>query len=133
MRGLNKCFFIGNLSADPILKFTGSGTAVANFSIAVNESWKDDSGAVQERTEWINCVAWRKTAEICAEHLKKGNTVHIEGKMQTRSYEKDCAKKYITEIVVENVLFLGGKKEEKAERPEPNGAAKGDDESSLPF
>lgn len=104
---LNKCMFIGNLGRDPEMKFTPSGKAVTNFSIACTEKYKD-----KEKTEWVNCVAWEKTAELCNQYLKKGNPVFIEGKMETRSWDdKDGNKKYKTEIIVHSVQFLGGKRE----------------------
>ena len=99
-RSLNKVQLIGNLGKDPELKYTPSGVAVATFSIATSESWKDQEGNQQEKTEWHNIVAWRKLAEICGEYLKKGKKVYLEGKLQTRNYEKDGIKRYVTEIVV---------------------------------
>jgi single-strand DNA-binding protein len=83
---------------------------VASFSLATNESWKDQDGNLQERTEWHNIVAWRKLAEICGEYLKKGKKVYIEGRIQTRSYDdkNTGAKRYITEIVADNMIMLDG-------------------------
>ncbi|HLP17657.1 MAG TPA: single-stranded DNA-binding protein [Bacteroidota bacterium] len=107
-RGLNKVMLIGNLGKDPELKYTNSGIAVATFSVATADSWKDAEGNMQDRTEWHNIVAWRKLAEICGEYLKKGKKVYIEGKIQTRSYEKDGIKKYITEIVADQLVMLDG-------------------------
>lgn len=107
-KSLNKVQLIGHLGKDPELKYTPSGVAVANFSVATNESWKDQEGNVQERTEWHNIVAWRKLAEICGEWLKKGKRVYIEGRLQTRSYEKDGVKKYMTEIVADDLIMLDG-------------------------
>ena len=107
-RGLNKVTLIGNLGKDPELKYTNSGVAVATFSLATYDSWKDQEGNMQERTEWHNIVAWRKLAEICGQYLKKGSQVYIEGKIQTRSYnDKEGVKKYITEIVADQLLMLG--------------------------
>ncbi|MCX6137984.1 MAG: single-stranded DNA-binding protein [Ignavibacteriales bacterium] len=107
-KSLNKVQLIGHLGKDPELKYTPSGVAVATFSIATNESWKDQEGNVQERTEWHNIVAWRKLAEICGEWLKKGRRIYLEGRIQTRSYEKDGVKKYITEIVADDMIMLDG-------------------------
>ena len=108
-RGLNKVTLIGNLGKDPELKYTNSGVAVATFSLATSDSWKDQEGNMQERTEWHNIVAWRKLAEICGQYLKKGSQVYIEGKIQTRNYlDKEGVKKYITEIVADQLLMLGG-------------------------
>lgn len=107
-KSLNKVQLIGNLGRDPELKYTSAGVAVATFSIATSDSWKDQEGNTQERTEWHNIVAWRKLAEICGEWLKKGKRVYIEGKLQTRSYEKDGVKKYTTEIVADQLIMLDG-------------------------
>ena len=89
-------------------KYTPSGVAVATFSIATSESWKDTDGNQQEKTEWHNIVAWRKLAEICGEYLKKGKKVYLEGKLQTRNYEKDGVKRYVTEIVADQLIMLDG-------------------------
>jgi len=107
-KSLNKVQLIGNLGRDPELKYTSAGVAVATFSIATSDSWKDQEGNTQERTKWHNIVAWRKLAEICGEWLKKGKRVYIEGRLQTRSYEKDGVKKYITEIVADQLIMLDG-------------------------
>jgi single-strand DNA-binding protein len=109
-KSLNKVMLIGNLGKDPETRYTASGVAVATFTIATNESWKDQEGNLQERTEWHNIVAWRKLAEICGEWLKKGKKVYIEGRIQTRSYDdkNTGAKKYITEIVADNMIMLDG-------------------------
>ena len=135
-KSLNKAQLIGNLGKDPELKYTSAGVAVATFSIATSDSWKDQEGNIQERTEWHNIVAWRKLAEICGEWLKKGKRVYIEGKIQTRSYEKDGVKKYMTEIVADQLIMLdgGGQRStngSEAEAPASDAApAKEDD---LPF
>jgi single-strand DNA-binding protein len=109
-KSLNKVLLIGNLGKDPELRYTPGGVPVASFSIATNESWKDQDGNLQERTEWHNIVAWRKLAEICGEYLKKGKKVYIEGRIQTRSYDdkNTGAKRYITEIVADNMIMLDG-------------------------
>jgi len=109
-KGLNKVMLIGNLGKDPELRYTTSGKAVANFSLATSESWKDADGNAQERTEWHNIVAWTKLAEICGEWLKKGKKVYIEGRIQTRSYDDKNTgqKRNITEIVADNMLMLDG-------------------------
>ncbi len=134
-RSLNRVMLIGNLGKDPELRYTTSGVAVATFSIATNESWKDQDGNQQERTEWHNIVAWKKLAEICAEWLKKGKKVYIEGRIQTRSYDdkNTGAKKYITEIVAENMIMLDSKGSE-AGSPAPMAEARpGDKNDDLPF
>ncbi len=108
-KSLNKVQLIGNLGKDPELRYTTSGVAVTTFTIATNESWKDQDGNLQERTEWHNIVAWRKLAEICGEWLKKGKKVYVEGRLQTRSYDdKNGVKKYVTEIVADDLIMLDG-------------------------
>ena len=141
-RSLNKVMLIGNLGRDPEVRYTPSGVAVATFTIATNESWKDQDGNTQERTEWHNIVAWRKLAEICGEWLKKGKKVYIEGRLQTRSYDdkNTGTKRYITEIVADNMIMLdsrGGASGEPSQQSAPqaaeeplSGASKDDD---LPF
>jgi single-strand DNA-binding protein len=138
-KSLNKVMLIGNLGKDPEVRYTSSGVAVATFSLATNESWKDQDGNLQERTEWHNIVAWRKLAEICGEWLKKGKKVYIEGRIQTRSYDKNTGvKKYMTEVVADNLIMLdgrpaGGERETggSPEAAEPGtGGAK---EEDLPF
>lgn len=110
-KSLNKVMLIGNLGKDPELRYTTGGVAVASFTLATNESWKDQDGNMQERTEWHNIVAWRKLAEICGEWLKKGKKVYIEGRIQTRSYDdkNTGAKRYITEVVADNMIMLDGR------------------------
>ena len=110
-RSLNKVMLIGNLGKDPELRYTPSGVAVATFTVATNESWKDQDGNMQERTEWHNIVAWRKLAEVCGEWLKKGKKVYVEGRIQTRSYDdkNTGAKKYMTEIVLDSMIMLDGR------------------------
>jgi single-strand DNA-binding protein len=110
-RGLNKVMLIGHLGKDPELKYTPGGAAVATFSLATNESYKDKEGNQQEKTEWHRLVVWNKQAEIAAEYLKKGQQVFVEGKLQTRTWEKDGQKHYMTEIVVLNFQMLGRKGE----------------------
>ncbi len=113
MSGVNKALLIGRLGQDPEVKFTQSGTAVCNFSLATSETWKDkDSGEKQESTEWHKIVAWRRLAEICGEYLRKGSQVYIEGKLQTRSWEdQDGNKRWTTKIVANSMQMLGSKGE----------------------
>jgi len=111
---LNKVLLMGNLGRDPEVRFTTGGTAVANFSIATSESWKDKAGNPQDRTEWHRIVVWGKLAELCGEYLKKGRQVFVEGRLQTREWtDKENKKNYSTEIVASNVTFIG---------PRPEGA-----------
>jgi single-strand DNA-binding protein len=110
MASLNKCLFIGNVTRDPEIKYMASGEAVCNLSIACNESWKDKAGAKQERVEYVNIVAYRKLAEIIGEYVKKGSSLYVEGKMQTRKWEaKDGTDRYSTEIIIDQMQMLGGK------------------------
>jgi len=107
-KSLNKVILIGNLGKDPEVSYTPSGIAVAKFSLATGEKWKDAEGNIQEKTEWHNIVAWRKLAEICGQYLKKGSKAYIEGKLQTRSWDdkNTGVKKYMTEIVADNLIML---------------------------
>ena len=105
---INKAILIGNLGKDPELRYTASGTAVASFSIATTERFKNRNGEQQERTEWHNIVAWGPLAEICGKYLVKGKQVYIEGRIQSRSYDdRDGNKRYITEIVANEMKMLG--------------------------
>lgn len=109
-RGINKVILIGNLGADPELRYTGSGTAVCNMRIATNESYKDADGNMVEKTEWHSVVAWNRLAEICGEYLKKGSQAYFEGSLQTRSWDdKDGNTRYTTEIKVRDMQMLGGR------------------------
>ncbi len=110
-RGVNKVILVGNLGKDPELKYTPQGTAVAKFSLATSEKYKDKAGEWQERTEWHNLVAWARTAEVAAEYLKKGSTVFIEGRLRTDSWDdkETGQKKYKTEIIVNELVMLGGR------------------------
>jgi single-strand DNA-binding protein len=109
-RSLNKVMLIGNLGKDPEMRYTPAGVPVASFSMATSESWRDQDGNTQERTEWHNIVAWRKLAEICAEYLKKGKKVYIEGRIQTRSFDDKNTgqKRYMTEVIADNMIMLDG-------------------------
>jgi len=104
---INKVTLVGRLGKNPDLSFLPSGVAVAKFPVATDEQWTDKDGNKQERTEWHNVVAWRKLAEICAKYLVKGKLVYLDGKIQTRSYEdKEGNKRYITEIIADNMVML---------------------------
>ena len=108
---INRVFLIGNLGADPEVRYTQDGTAAASFTVATTEKWKGKDGQQQEHTEWHRVTAWRRLAEICGEYLAKGSRVYIEGKLQTRSYEKDGQKRYVTEIVAREMKMLSPKPE----------------------
>jgi single-strand DNA-binding protein len=107
--GVNKVILVGRLGADPDMRYTPSGQGVCEMRLATSESWNDKNGQRQERTEWHRIVVWGKRAEICSKYLAKGRQVYIEGRIQTRSYDdKDGNKRYITEIIANDVQFLGG-------------------------
>lgn len=100
-RGINKVILIGNLGNDPDLRYMTNGNAVCNISVATSDSWKDKSGQQQERTEWHRVVFFGKLAEIAGKYLHKGSKVYIEGRLQTREWEKDGIKRYTTEVIVD--------------------------------
>lgn len=107
---LNQCNFIGNTGDAPEIRHTNAGKKVASFSLAVTEKWKDQSGERQERTEWVRCVCFQEgLCGVLEQYVKKGSKLHITGKMQTRDYEKDGIKRYVTEIVVQNIEMLDSK------------------------
>jgi single-strand DNA-binding protein len=109
-RSVNKAILIGNLGKDPETKYTPSGQAVTRFSVATNERWKDKSGELQERTEWHNIVCWAKLSDIAGQYLTKGSSVYVEGRIQTRSWDgQDGKKHYMTEIVANELVLLGGR------------------------
>ena len=109
MAAVNKAIILGNLGRDPEVRFTQSGRAVANFTVATTDTWFDQENGRQERTDWHNIVVWGKQAETCGQYLSKGRQVYVEGRIQTRSYDdRDGNKRYVTEIVAQRVQFLGG-------------------------
>lgn len=136
MAGINKAILVGRLGRDPEIRYTPDGRAVCNFSIATSDEWKDkDTGEKKERTEWHRIVAFGKLGEICGEYLAKGRQVYIEGRLQTRSWEKDGVTRYTTEIVAADVQFLGGRDSNESTRsaamtPPPNASPDDDD---IPF
>ncbi len=106
-RGINKVILVGNLGNDPEVRYTPSGTAVANVSVATGESWKDkNTGERQERTEWHRVVFFSRLAEIVEQYLKKGSKVYVEGRLQTRSWEQEGVKRYTTEIIANDMQML---------------------------
>lgn len=110
MASVNKVILVGNLGRDPELRYTQSGQAVANFTIATTERFSTRDGDRQERTEWHRIVTWGKTAELCAQYLAKGRSVYLEGRLQTREWEdKEGQKRRTTEITAQTVQFLGGR------------------------
>ncbi len=109
VRGLNKVMLIGNLGADPEMRYTPNGRAVTTFRIAVSRTWKDPStGEQQQDTQWVRIVAWAQLAEICARYLAKGRQVYVEGRLQTRTWDTpDGSRRSITEVVAQDVILLG--------------------------
>ncbi|MBM4301750.1 MAG: single-stranded DNA-binding protein [Deltaproteobacteria bacterium] len=138
MAGVNKVILVGNLGADPEMRYTADGTAVCNFRIATTEKFKDRQGNMQERTEWHKVVAWTKLAEICGQYLSKGKQVYIEGRIRNESWEKDGVKQYSYKIEANNMQMLGGaggRGQDQDREPEPpfgrpEGGAPEDD---IPF
>lgn len=125
-RGVNRVIAIGNLGKDPEIKALPSGSSVANFSIAVSESWKDKAGQKQERTEWIKCVAFNKLADIIQTYVTKGSKVYVEGKLQTRKWQaQDGADRYSTEVIISDMQMLdsknGGASKPSQATPAPGG------------
>jgi single-strand DNA-binding protein len=132
MAGINKVILIGRLGNDPEVRYTPDGTAVANFSIATSDEWTDKAtNEKRERTEWHRIVAWRKLGELCGEYLSKGRQVYIEGKLQTRSWEKDGVTRYTTEIVASDVQFLGSR--DSADTYVPPGSSQTRESSTPSF
>jgi single-strand DNA-binding protein len=110
MSGVNKVILVGNLGANPELRYTQGQQAVANLRIATTERWTDKSGQKQEATEWHRVVVWGKQAEIVGQYLTKGRSVYIEGRIRTRQWQDQAGqKRYTTEIVAQNVQMLGGR------------------------
>jgi single-strand DNA-binding protein len=107
-RGVNKVILVGNLGADPEIRYTTGGTAVANLRVATTESWTDKSGERTEKTEWHKVVLWGKQAETASQYLTKGKQVYLEGRLQTREWtDKDGNKRFSTEVVANQMLMLG--------------------------
>ncbi len=110
-RGVNKVIIVGNLGQDPETRYMPSGSAVTNFTVATNESWKDkQTGEQKERTEWHRVSMFNRLAEVAAEYLRKGSQVYIEGKLRTRKWQgKDGSDRYTTEIIADEMQMLGGR------------------------
>jgi len=109
MSGVNKVILVGRLGKDPEVRHLENGAAVANFSIATSETYKDrQTGEKREQTEWHNVVLWRGLAEVAEKYVKKGDMIYVEGKLRTRSWEKDGITRYTTEVVGDNMTMLGG-------------------------
>lgn len=134
---LNRVILIGRLGKDPEVRYMPNGEAVCNFSVATSESWKDQNGQRQERTEWHNITMYRKLAEIAGQYLKKGSQVYLEGKIQTRKYtDKNGIERTAYDIIANEMKMLGGNSQATQEQPKyPQGNAKPDDDISddVPF
>ena len=124
MSSVNKVILVGNLGRDAEMKHTPSGAAVSSFSLATTEKWTGKDGQKQEKTEWHRCVLWGKTAEAVSQYLTKGKQVYVEGRLETRQWEKDGQKHYSTEIKVDNVVLLGGG--DRASQPVADSASSSD-------
>jgi single-strand DNA-binding protein len=123
MRGVNKVILIGNCGGDPETRYLPNGNAVTNVTLATTDSWKDkQTGQQQDRTEWHRVVFFGKLAEIAGEYLRKGSQCYVEGRLQTREWEKDGVKRYTTEVVVDmngTLQLLGGKSEGQQQASKP--------------
>jgi len=137
MSGVNKAILLGNLGKDPELRKLDDGRAVANFSIATSETYKNKAGEKVTNTEWHNVVLWSPLAEIAENYLKKGSQVYIEGKISNRSYEdKDGVKKYVSEVVGRDLRLLGRAPESNNSPPPPSPSQETKEsiqEDDLPF
>ena len=137
MKGVNKAILVGAVGKDPDMKSTADGMQIANLSVATSESYKDKSGNKVENTEWHRVSAFGKLADIIGQYVTKGSRVYIEGKLRTRSYDKDGTKVYTTEIVASELQMLGGGEQKPAKQkggtnyPEP--IADDFDDSEIPF
>lgn len=119
-KSVNKWIGLGNVGKDPDVKTTGGGTMVANFSLACSDRRKDAQGNWQDYTEWIDLVAFKRTAEIIRDYVRKGSKLYVEGKLQTRNWEKDGVKHYRTEVLIDELVLLdgGGKREDQPQSAE---------------
>lgn len=137
MPSLNKVILIGHLGKDPEVKFLPSGQAMTRFSVATSESWNDKDGGKKEKTEWHKIVMFGKLAEIAGKYLTKGKLVYLEGRIETRDWEQDGVKKYMTEIIANQMKMLSGKGDgnhQAAPDPEPRDQAPmPDTNEDIPF
>ena len=135
MAGVNKVILVGNLGKDPEVRYLDNGVAVANFSLATTENYKNKAGERVSQTEWHNIVVWRGLAEVAEKYLKKGASVYIEGKIKTRKWEdKEGKTRYNTEILADNMTMLGGKQSHENSQSSSSTSVTNDDKSDdLPF
>ncbi len=123
MRGVNKVILVGTLGRDPEVRFAANGTEVANLSVATSEQWKDQQGNKQEKTEWHRVVIFGRLAEVVGQYLHKGSKIYVEGRLQTREWEKDGIKRYTTEVIVDmrgSMQMLDGKQDGQQSHAQPN-------------
>lgn len=132
-QGLNKVFLLGNLGADPELKIVSNGNSVLKMSMATTETWKDDRGNKQERTEWHRITLWGKRADALAKILSKGERIFVEGSIRTSSYEKDGVKRYSTEIVAKDIILNGRSGNTQSDASEATATSNNDVDEGLPF
>jgi len=135
MTGVNKVILLGNLGKDPEVRYLDNGVAVANFSLATTENYKNKQGERVSQTEWHNIVLWRGLAEVAEKYLKKGASIYVEGKIKTRKWEdKDGNTRYNTEILADNMTMLGGKQSQSDSPTLNSDSVSVDDKSDdLPF
>jgi single-strand DNA-binding protein len=136
MAGVNKVILVGNLGADPEMRYTAGGTAVCRLSVATSRRFTDKQGNRQEETAWHRVDVWGKMAETCAQYLSKGRQVYIEGRLKYGSYEKDGVKHYTTDIVAENMQMLsgaGGRGQDREPEPPFGAPPGGAPEDDIPF
>ena len=126
MNGINKVIIVGTVGRDPEVKYMPGGSAVVNLSVATSEKWKDKTtGEAKERTEWHRCTFYGRLAEIVGEYIRKGSKLYVEGKLQTRKWQKDGQDHYTTEVICFQMQMLGGKSAEQQEQGETDPAATG--------
>jgi single-strand DNA-binding protein len=130
---VNRVTILGNLGQDPELKTFDSGQTICKLRVATSEKFKDKKGEKQETVTWHSISVWGVMAQNCSQYLKKGSQVYVEGKLSTRSYEKDGEKRYSTEIVASSVQFIGGGKSESKPKTASSEAPSFDDAEPLPF
>lgn len=136
---LNKVQLIGRVGKDPEVRYATNGDAIANFTVATSERYKDkQTGNAVEKTEWHNVSAFRRLAEVIGEYVRKGSLIYIEGKIQTREYEKDGIKRYSTSIIAAEMKMLGSKGDGQQQRPQgkpeqPSGGSFDDFDDDIPF
>lgn len=136
MSGVNKVILLGNLGKDPEVRYLDNGVAVANFSLATSENYKNKQGERVSQTEWHNVVFWRGLAEVAEKYLKKGDSIYLEGKIRTRKWEdKEGNIRYSTEVLADNMTMLGKKNSQVSDSQEltSNEKSVSNDEDDLPF